>query len=86
MPKMPLPQYPDQVKYLDAVKPNLLPASEPKEFRSQQPLEIEYLGGSSGKGRFAISSWSATNAPRAPASARTSARRTHSWRASVSPT
>jgi hypothetical protein len=49
MPKMPLPQYPDKVKYLDEVKPKLLAASEPKEFRSQQPLEIEYLGGSSGK-------------------------------------
>ena len=30
MPKMPLPQYPDKVKYLDDVKPKLLAASEPK--------------------------------------------------------
>ena len=41
MPKMPLPQYPDKVKYLDDVKPKLLAASEPEDFPSQQHLEIE---------------------------------------------
>ena len=46
---MALPRYPDKMKYLDDVKPKLLIASEPKDFRSQQHLEIEYLGGSSGK-------------------------------------
>ena len=46
---MPLPQHPDKMKYLDEVKPKLLAASEPKDYRSQQHLEIEYLGGSSGK-------------------------------------
>jgi hypothetical protein len=38
MPKMPLPQYPDQVKYLDDVKPKLLAASES---RSTEQLTAE---------------------------------------------
>jgi hypothetical protein len=49
---MPLPQYPDKMNYLDNVKPKLLGASDPQDFRSQQHLEIEYLGGSSGQTRI----------------------------------
>ena len=46
---MPLPQYPEKMKYLDDTRAALLVAQNPKDLRSQQHLEIEYLGGSSGK-------------------------------------
>ena len=39
MPKMPLPQYPDKVKYLDDVKPKLLAASEPKVLPNSESVE-----------------------------------------------
>jgi hypothetical protein len=37
MSKMPLPQYADNVKFLDDIKPMLLAASEPRQVRRQQP-------------------------------------------------
>src|SRR5712691_10710396 len=49
---MPLPVYPDKMKYLDDVKAKLRISSDPKDIRSSQHLEIEYLGGSSGKTRI----------------------------------
>ena len=49
---MPLPAYPEKMQYLHDVKAKLLASSDPKDLRSSQHLEIEYLGGSSGKTRI----------------------------------
>jgi len=49
---MPLPVYPEKVKYLDRVKGPLREATEAKAYRSQQNLVIDWLGGSSGRTRI----------------------------------
>jgi hypothetical protein len=49
---MPLPQFPDKMRYLDDVRAKLLTATNPSDLRSSQHLDIEYLGGSSGKTRI----------------------------------
>ncbi|GEM_PF-1060029 len=49
---MPLPQYPDKMRYLDEAREHLLKATNPKDWQSRQQLTIEYLGGSSGKTRI----------------------------------
>jgi uncharacterized OsmC-like protein len=49
---MPLPVYPEKMKYLDEVKGPLREATEPKVYRSQQQLVIDWLGGSSGRTRI----------------------------------
>jgi uncharacterized OsmC-like protein len=49
---MPLPVYPEKMKYLDEVKGPLRDATDPKAYRSQQHLVIDWLGGSSGRTRI----------------------------------
>ena len=46
---MPLPVYPEKMKYLDQAREHLLKASAPVEYQSRQQLVIDWLGGSSGK-------------------------------------
>ena len=46
---MPLPVYPEKMKYLDDVKAQLRDATDPRAYRSQQHLSIEWIGGSSGR-------------------------------------
>ena len=49
---MPLPVYPDKMQYLDKVKGPLREASDPKTYRSEQHLIIDWLGGCSGRTRI----------------------------------
>jgi hypothetical protein len=46
------PVYPEKVGYLDEVKGPLATASDPAVYRSRQRLEIEWLGGCSGRTRI----------------------------------
>jgi uncharacterized OsmC-like protein len=49
---MTLPVYPEKMKYLDEARARLSSSTDPVEARSFQHLDIEYLGGSSGRTRI----------------------------------
>src|SRR5919205_105969 len=46
------PVYPEKIRYLDEVKGPLATATDPAAYRSRQRLEIEWLGGCSGRTRI----------------------------------
>ena len=49
---MAVPVYPEKMRYLDEIKGQLASATDPRAYRSQQHLEIEWVGGCSGRTRI----------------------------------
>ena len=49
---MPLPVYPEKMKYLDDTRAQLLEAKDPHNLRSKIQLSIDWIGGSAGKARL----------------------------------
>ncbi len=49
---MTIPVYPEKMKYLDEIRARLLASSDPKDFRSDQQLVIDWIGGCAGRTRI----------------------------------
>lgn len=50
---MPLPLYPEKMKYLEEAREQLREASQPKEYQARIAVPIEWLGGASGRTEIA---------------------------------
>ncbi len=49
---MPMPVYPEKMKYLAEIRTRLLETKDPQDYRSEQRLVIDWIGGCSGRTRI----------------------------------